>query len=271
VKGVRLAQASLCASALVASSCYWLARYDDLSSDFGDAGANADAQSDREAGPVVDAGPSFCPADAGSLVYCMDFDGVDAAVLHLQVNEASVGIVSGHYVSPPSSLFVQLQGDTSSGMYDVSFPLRPRTTRLEFEIQTVGLNEGVTTLGIVLLEASTQTARSLNVVVAPYGSFQVQEFFTFADGGGELGPHSWSQVDAGGALAWHHVVLTLTVDDAKTQYTSGLTVDGVIFENARPLMLPWVEGNVTLKVGVTYAATFGQDFFFDNVRADFEL
>jgi hypothetical protein len=236
-----------------------------------DAGADADAQSVRETGPVVDAGPPFCPADAGPLVYCMDFDGVDAAVLHLQVNEANVGIVSGNSVSPPSSLLVQLQGDASSGMYEVSFPLRPTTTRLEFEIQTVGLNEGVTTLGISLREASTQTARSLNVVVAPYGSFQVQEYFALADGGGELGPHSWSQVDAGGTLPWHHVVLTLTANDATRQYTSGLTVDGVIFENAHPLMLLWAQGTVTVKVGVTYAATGGQDFFFDNVRADFEL
>jgi hypothetical protein len=260
---MRLAQASLCASGLLLSSCYWLAQYGDLAADYGDAGL-ADAPS------IADAGPRFCPADAGPLAYCMDFDGVDARALGLTVDEASASIVNGPYVSPPSSLLVALEGSPSFGKYDVSFPFQPTTARLEFQVQAVGLDEGVTTLALTLLD-STQTARTLNVVVAPDGSFEVQEYFALADGGSETSPHSWFHVDAGAAPQSHHVVLALTVDDANQQYTSGLTVDDQVLENAQPLTLPWAKGNVTLSVGVTYAAAGGTDFYFDNVRADFVL
>ena len=78
-------------------------------------------------------------------------------------------------------------------------------------------------------------------------------------------------LSAGAAPQSHHVVLALTVDDANQQYTSGLTVDDQVLENAQPLTLPWAKGNVTLSVGVTYAAAGGTDFYFDNVRADFVL
>jgi hypothetical protein len=265
VNGLRLAQGSFCAFALLLSSCFWLAQYADLSSAFGDAGTAADAQ------PASDAGPPFCPPDAGPLAYCMDFDGVDPATLHLDVNQANAGIVESTYVSFPSSLLVTLQGAASSGKYDVSFPLKPTTTRLEFQIQTVGLDEGVTTLAIALLEPATQTARKLNVVVAPNESFQVQEYVAFADGGAQTSAHAWFQVDASAPTAWHHVVLTLKANDATKEYTSGLTVDGKILEDGHALQLPWAGGTVTLDVGVTYAASGNQGFFFDNVRADFTL
>ena len=43
----------------------------------------------------------------------MDFDGVDAGVLALEVNGADAAIVNATYVSPPSSLFVGLLGGAS--------------------------------------------------------------------------------------------------------------------------------------------------------------
>jgi hypothetical protein len=262
VKGTRLAQGLACACAFALSSCYWLAQYGDLSSDW-DAGSNTGAR--------LDAGQPFCPADAGSLAYCMDFDGVDAQALDLEVNEASASIVNGPYVSPPSSLRVALEGAASFGRYDVSFPFQPTTTRLDFEVQGVGVGEGITTLAVTLLEPSTGTARTLNVVVAPDGSFEVQEYFALADGGTETNAHSWYRVDGGAPPAWYHVVLTLTVDDATRQYTSGLAVNDEVLEDGQPLGLAWGQGNVTLNIGVTYAAAGGTDFYFDNVRADFTL
>ena len=79
------------------------------------------------------------------------------------------------------------------------------------------------------------------------------------------------QVDAGAPSAWHHIVLTLTVDDANKQYLSGLTVDNQVLEDGEPLALSWAEGTVSLHIGGTYAATGGAELFFDNVRADFGL
>jgi hypothetical protein len=236
MNGVRRARASFCASAFVLSSC-WLVQYGDLSSEFGDAGTRADAGAAVDAGVALDGGPPFCPPDAGPLAYCMDFDGVGTAALNPVVNGANVTIVNGPYVSPPSSLLVDLQGAASFGRYDVSFPFQPTTARLEFEIQTVGLVEGVTTLAITLLDPATQTTRRLNVVVAPHASFEVQEYFALPDGGAAIGAHPFFQVDAGQAPAWHHVVLTLTVNDASKQYASGLTVDGQVLEDGQPLTL----------------------------------
>jgi hypothetical protein len=239
------------------SSCYWLARSDDLSSGYGGAGVDA-----GQSGP-------FCPPDAGALAYCMAFDGVDAGALGLAVIGANVTIANGTYVSAPSSLFVALQGAASFGRYAVSFPVQPTTTRLEFQMHAVDLNEGVTTLAVSLTEAATQIDRTLNVVVTPNGGFQVQEYFAFADGGGEVSAHDQVYIDAGEPSAWHHVVLTLTVDDADKHYLSGMTVDDQVLEDGRPLALPWVGGTVALHIGVTFAAAGGPQFFFDNVRADF--
>jgi hypothetical protein len=281
VKFVSLASASLGALPVTLSGCYWLAQYEDLSSAFGDAGSALDAQSVLEAGQVLDGGVAqpFCPPDAGPLVYCMDFDGVDTSALEPQVNEAEVTIVNGTYVSPPSSLFVALQGAGSFGRYSKSFSFQPTTSRLEFQIRTADLQEGVTTLAITLTQASTETNRTLNVVVIPnngFDGFQVQEYFSLADGGTEISAHTTFQVDAG-ALSdasdgWHHVVLTLTVNDAAAQYFSGLTVDNQVLEDGgQPLVLPWAEGTASLQIGVTYAAAEGPQFYFDNVRADFGL
>jgi hypothetical protein len=275
VKYVFLARTSLCAAAVAVSSCYWLAQYDDLSSKFGDeAGANADAQSTLEAGQSADAGvvpQSFCPPDAGPYAYCMEFDGVDAAVLDAQIFGADVAIVNGTYVSFPSSLSVSVNGNMSFGRYDVPFPFQPTTTRLEFQVQTPNLTEGVTTMAVALSQASTRTVRTLNVVMLPYAQFQVQEYFGFADGGAEINAHATRFADASVPDAWHHVVLTLTVDDMQLQYRSSLTLDDVIVEDGEQLALPWAQGTVSLHLGVTYAAAGGQQFFFDNVRADFTL
>jgi hypothetical protein len=198
---------------------------------------------------------------------------VDAGVLGLEVSGADAAIVNGTYVSPPSSLFVGLEGAPSFGRYAVSFPFQPTTTRLEFQIQSVALEAGVTTLAITLLQASTETARTMNVVVSPYGGFQLQEYFALEDGGIEIGAHLTHQVDGAGAPpGWHHVVVTLTVNDTSKQYLSGLTVDNQVLEDGgQPLALAWAEGSVSLHVGVTYAANGGQQFFFDNVRADFGM
>jgi len=257
-----------CGPAVLLSGCYWLAQYGDLSSAYGDGDAQVEGGGDTQ--PAPDAGPPFCPADAGALAYCMDFDGVDVQALGLVVNDGSAAsIVNGPYVSPPSSLRVTLEGPSSYGRYAVSLPLRPTTSRLEFEIQGIGVDEGVTTLGVTLVDASTQTSRALNVVVAPDGSFQVQEFFAFADGGTAISPHAWYHAEGGASSAWYHVVLTLAADDATHTYTSGLTVNGEVIEDGQSLSLPWAQGDVTVNVGVTFAAEGGTDFYFDNVRADF--
>jgi hypothetical protein len=276
VKHVSLASGSLGALAVTLSGCYWLAQYEDLSSAFGDAGSAVDAQSVLDAGQLVDGGlaPPFCPpGDAGPLVYCMDFDGVDAAVLGLQLNGASAQIVNGASVSPPSSLFVGLQGDGSYGKYIASFgSLQPTTATLEFQVQTANLNEGVTTFAIVLSDVSTETVRMLNVVMLPRDQFQVQEYFSFGDGGAELYAHGPFQADAGAVSnGWHHVVLTLTLNGAPAPSFSGLTVDDQVLEDGQPLMLAWAEGTVSLLIGVTFAAAGGPQFFFDNVRADFKM
>jgi hypothetical protein len=67
------------------------------------------------------------------------------------------------------------------------------------------------------------------------------------------------------------VVLTLTTNPSKPQYTSGLTVDGQVLEDEVPLGLTWTQGTPTVAIGVTYGGGGGPQFFFDNVRADFTL
>jgi hypothetical protein len=275
VKYVFLARTSLCAAAVAASSCYWLAQYDDLSSKFGDdAGTNADAQSPLEAGPIADSGvvaQSFCPPDAGPLTYCMEFDGVDAGVLDAQVFGADVAIVDETYVSFPSSLSVSVNGAFSFGRYEVPFQVQPTTTTLEFQVQAPNLTEGVTTMAVALLQTSTQTVRTLNVVMLPNAQFLVQEYFALADGGVEMNAHATRNANTNAPNGWHHVVLTLTVDDTNVVYRSSLTLDDVIVEDSEQLALPGAQGTASLHLGVTYAAAGGQHFFFDNVRADFTL
>jgi hypothetical protein len=230
-----------------------------------DAPADADGLAAEASGP-------FCPPDAGPLAYCMDFDGVDAAVLGLGTYQASAGIVSSKSVSPPSSLKVSLNGTGSSGSYYVQLPIQPTTTQLQFDVLTVSLDQWVTTLSITLFQESTQINQNLNAVVSPMGEFQVQEYFSLPDGGNEQNGHAAYGPDGGaGPGTWHHVVLSLTVDDAKQQYLSSLSVDGQVIEDGQPLGLSWSRGNANLGIGVTYGGGGGPVFYFDNVRADFDL
>lgn len=278
MKRVLFAGAIVCAT-LSLAGCYWLASYEDLTSGLGDAGAESGGGA--VSGPGAEAGPSaaeasvagpFCPPDAGPLTYCMDFDGVDASAIGLGAYLADADIVTGTFVSPPSSLAVSLNGSASSGSYGVSFPFEPVTTRLEFQIMTFALDQWVTTLNITLAQASPQTEQGLNVVVSPTGEFQVQEYIALSDGGVEQGGHPAVPLDGGEGLgAWHHVVLSLTVDAVNQNYTSSLTVDDQVLEDAMPLQFQWAPGNASLGIGVTYGGGGGPQFFFDNVRADFVL
>jgi hypothetical protein len=273
------------ATGLVAATlggCYWLASYQDLTSGLGttpsDAADDPVLDADMDAGRVeadvqtVAEASAFCPADAGPYVYCMDFDGVDAGALGLGSYRAGASIVTGVDVSPPSSLFVDLFGNASSASYQVSSGIKPRTTTLQFDVNESMVNVWVTLLSITLYEDSTKTGRTLNVVAAPAGQFQVQEYFELADGGNASNGHDDPQLDGGAqAGAWHHVVLSLTADDSKQQYLSGLTVDGYVLESDQPLALSWAQGEAFLGVGVTYGNGGGPQFYFDNVRADFGL
>lgn len=285
MKGLLSASASACLLAVTVSGCYWLASYQDLTSGLGDSGAPLDAPGDQDA-PLLDSGVavapadaraaeasgSFCPPHAGPLVYCMDFDGVDAATLGLGTYQASAGIVSSKSVSPPSSLKVSLNGMGSSGSYYVQLPVQPTTTQLQFDVLTLSLDQWVTTLSITLFQESTQINQNLNAVVSPKGQFQVQEYFSLPDGGNEQNGHSAYGPDGGAeAGVWHHVVLSLTTDDANQRYLSSLSVDGQIVEDNQPLGLSWSRGDANLGIGVTYGGGGGPEFYFDNVRADFGL
>ncbi len=288
MKGLPSASASACLLAVTLSGCYWLASYQDLTSGLGDAGPAVDALPEGQDGPLFDggepvdapgegltaeaAGP-FCPPDAGPLVYCMDFDGVDAAALPgLGTSQASAAIVSTKSVSPPSSLHVSLYGTGSSGSYYVQLTIQPTTSQLQFDNFTVSLDQWVTTLSITLFQESTQINQNLNAVVNPKGQFQVQEYFSLPDGGNEQNGHAAYGPDGGAASGvWHHVVLSLTVDDATQQYLSGLSVDGQTVEDSQPLGLSWSQGSANLGIGVTYGGGGGPEFYFDNVRADFGM
>jgi hypothetical protein len=259
--------------------CYWLVSTGDLTSGGPDGGNDVTAQEAGSdgVGPMVDAGGGadtgpFCPVDAGPYTYCMDFDGIDAASLNLYVNEADAGIVDGIYVSPPSSLRVKLNGGWgTAGAYNVDFPFKPKTARVEYQFMPQPLGSWVTSVGIYLWVSSTQTSESLQVLVAPNGDFQVQEWFSSPDGGTGWSHGTFSL--EGGTLpgAWHHVVLTMTVDDSQGRYFSGLTVDDQALELDVPLQGPWTQGTAHLGVGSTFAQEAGSDFYYDNVRADFGL
>jgi hypothetical protein len=262
------------------AGCYWLASYKDLTSGLDeDAGSDTGVtgpgtSDDGGSGAIVEdssAPQPFCPPDAGPLTYCMDFDGVDASAIGLGSYLADAAIVSTTSVSPPSSLAVTLNGAQSSGAYGVSFPFQPVTSVLQFDMLIAKAGQWVTTLAISLVPDSPQTEQNLNVVVGPNGEFQVQEYIQLSDGGVEQGGQPDVTLDGGSLGAWHHVVLSLTVDDATQIYTSTLTVDDQVLEDAVPLTFPWVRGNARLGVGVTYGGNGGPQFFFDNVRADFTL
>jgi hypothetical protein len=274
VRRVVFACALVLSGAVSIGGCYWLASYQDLTSAWGEAGSDTSVppgDAGREGGP--EAGP-FCPADAGPLVYCMDFDGIDAASLGLGANQASAKVVTGTYVSPPSSLQVNLYAMAGNGGYGVSFPFKPRTVRLEFAVLPMVLGQQITTLALTFLDASTQTYQNINVGMSPDGQFRVEEYFQLGDGGIDQNDHPDHALDAGGGTSigtWHDVVLTVTIDDQNQKYSFGLTVDGQVFENAEPLALSWSQGEVNLSTGVSWTSGNGPKLYFDNVRADFGL
>jgi hypothetical protein len=278
--------------------CYWLASYEDLTSglgqtaDAGDAGVVADAMvnegasegatdargdtGSQDEGGLDGAGPNdagpFCPSDAGAYVYCQDFDRIDAAALNLGANMATAAVVSTVSVSPPNSMRVEIGGLGANGGFDRSFSFAPRTTRLEFEVSAPVTGQYATLLAINLDDSGPQIRETLNVVISPARTFHVQEYFGLPDGGSEQSDHTEVPQDAGSnGAAWHHVVLSLTVDDGSQTYLSGLTVDGQVLEAARPLSLGWGQGNVNIGVGVQWASGAGPQLYFDNVRADFGL
>ena len=279
VKRFLVASASVSLLALTVSGCYWLASYEDLTSGLGEAGADGGTEPVEEAGPVVDSTfvvdsgtvvEPFCPPDAGPNGYCMDFDGIDASSLGIAGYEADAAVVTGTYVSPPSSLFVGPNAAMSGGGYNVSFPLQPTTGRLEFQMLALDLNAWITTMNMSLSQELTGTNELLNVVLSPTGAFQVQEYIQLGDGGVLQDGHPSFYLDGGAdAGGWHHVILSMTVDDNNDNYFSSLTVDGQVLEDGVPLALPWVQGNVGIGVGVGYAGGGGSRFFFDNVRATF--
>ena len=120
---------------------------------------------------------------------------------------------------------------------------------------------------ITLLQDST--AAAAHVGPFPNDFFALQEIFTLPDGGTVSQPHNAYQLGGGAeAGAWHHVVITLTVEDGMQHYSSGLTVDDQVIEQNRPLELPWVQGTASVIIGVTYAVDPGSQLFYDNVRAD---
>jgi hypothetical protein len=204
----------------------------------------------------------------------MDFDGVDAASLPLQTYEAHANIASDQSFSPPSSLMVKLDGPDRGcgGSYYLPFTFTPKTARLEYEFKAVTFGSWVTTLGVSLFEESSQTGRVLQVLVSPQGGLQVQEFISTPDAGTPYS-HATFPLDGGGEAlgVWHHVVLSMTVDDSKQQYLSSLTVDGEVLEADVPLMGPWAQGKASVAVGSTWAQGGGSQFYYDNVRADFGL
>ena len=274
------AGAIVCPTVASLAGCYWLASYQDLTSDYGKAEAGVDAAADGGTGANADGGGEaavetgpFCPPDAGPLTYCMDFDGVDAGALGLYTYEAEAGIVGSAFVSPPSALFVNLVGPDAgaSGAYFVNFPFTPKTARIEFELKTAVLGQWVTSLGVQMYEESSQTSRTVQVLVAPDGGYQVQEFISAPSGGTPFG-HTTYELDGGlPSSAWHHVVLMVTVDDSSKTYTSGLTVDGQVLEDGVPLQASWAQGSAQIGVGSTWCRTGGPQFYYDNVRADFGL
>jgi len=229
--------------------------------------AAAEVQGDGEGG---EAGP-FCPGDAGPLTYCMDFDSVDGAEPTLGTFMATASIVTGTFVSPPKSLFVSLTDQSANGGYSISFPVTPTTVRLEFQVRAAVLGQGASLSNVGLSMDSTW--RGLTVLMNPRCNFHVEEYFSLADGGFEQNDHPGAELAGcdGDAGAWHHVVLTLTVDDSSQQYTSSLTVDEQVFEDNQPLSLTWIPGEVGLSLGVTYADGNGSRFYFDNIRVDFTL
>lgn len=262
------------------AGCYWLLSTGDLTSGGPDAGDEAGRREagSKGTGPTVDAegdagdaGP-FCPVEAGPYTYCMDFDGIDAASLNLYENQSDTGIVDGIFVSPPSSLGVKLNGGWgTSGGYGVDFSFKPKTARVEYQFMPQPLGSWVTSVGISLFVSSTQTSESLQVLVAPDGEFQVQEWFEGPDGGTGWS-HGTFALEGGTTVgAWHHVVLTMTVDDSQQRYFSGLTVDDQVLELDVPLQGPWAQGTAHLGVGSSFAQEAGSDFYYDNVRADFGL
>jgi hypothetical protein len=275
VKRVFVVGALALSGAVSLIGCYWLASYQDLSTQW-DASAGGDAENrgdTADGGTEAESGP-FCPADAGPLAYCMDFDGIDAASLGLGSNQASAKVVNGTYVSPPSSMEVSLYGTGANGGFGVSYPIKPRTVRLEFQILPAVLGQQLTTLSVSLYEDSTNDNRTINVGLDPEGAFRVEEYFQLGDGGISQNDHPDHPLDAGGGTGiglWHHVVMTFTVDDTSQVYVFGLTVDGQVFEDSTPLALTWRQGHVSLSAGVAWTSGNGPKVFIDNVRADFGL
>jgi hypothetical protein len=279
MKRLPLAGAALSAVAgCYLAGCYWLLSTTDLtdgpadgstggvSSETGSDGGGASVDAQSDGGDAV----PFCAPDAGPYVYCMDFDGIDAASLNLYAIQADAGIVNGIYVSPPSSLGVKLNGGWgTAGAYSVDFPsqYKPKTVQLEYQFMPQPLGSEVTSPGISLYVSSTQTWETVQVLVDPQGDFQVQEWFSTPDGGTGW-PHLTFSLDGGTTVgAWHHVVLSLSVDDSQQRYFCGLTVDDQALELDVPLQGPWQQGTAHLGIGSTFAQEGGSDFYYDNVRA----
>ena len=255
-----LAGAIACALGGTLAGCYWLLPED---KDIGASESGKEGGLDGEGPGDADAGP-FCPADVGPLAYCMDFDGVDADVLGLGADKADAGIVTGTYVSFPNSLYLELSGVYSSANYIVGFPLQPTKVRLEFQVRTDEVVNSVSATSITLTQDSME--RQLTLILSENNGFQLQEYFTLPDGGHPLpGDHDPYQFDGGG---WHHVIMTLIVNDVMNEYDSSFTVDGQMLEDNRPLNFVWAQGAASVIIGASYALDPGSQLYYDNVRVD---
>ncbi len=243
--------------------------------------AGADGTTDASDDMLVDVAPTpdgsdatgpFCVDASNALVYCQDFDAIDAGALGLLVSGGAAGTIdTDAQVSLPASLLTTIEtadGGTSHAYFNHAMSVAPTTAVLDFDMKIDNLGKPYLNIVEVVFAETTGT-RDLILQIDPNG-ITVEEEFP-ADGGSSTSiahPHitiSWG-------TTWHHLQLTAHIPGSGAK-TCTLVVDGIAVEANFSLVPGWTSALVSIALGVTFAPTNATAWAvrYDNVLAQLTL
>jgi hypothetical protein len=257
---------------VAAASCSLFTNLDDLGSHDASSDTASDVGSDAVpdvGSDVVDAASDghFCDpyADAGILVYCQDFDSVDASTLDLVT--AGVGATATvdtlDWTSSPASLLVSVPATDGGHAYLAhSMPVTPSAVTLDVDMKVESIGSTAAN-ALVLTLGGGSTLCSLVLDVESGSAVAIQEDTPTGDGGHLITGHG--PIDVALGNGWHHFHISLVLDPSPT---SSVTIDGMPEEINHPLQPDWTTGLFSLSVGITFTVNGQWSFRYDSVLVE---
>lgn len=257
-----------CLAAMPMAGCYWLASYEDLTTEWGDRvdGATKDVESGD--GPSL----GFCASQTTVHALCADFDigafNAQFTTYLFVTPSTSLGIDATRWRSPPNSLLSVVPEAAASGNAAAMEQLFAGTASkvtyaFDLRVESWVPDEVMTLASIYVGRGPDQ--HELDLLVGTNGSTLEERFADGSQTGHALAlpvPVASSDADR-----WTSVVITLDV----AQRTCTMTLDGSTALAAEPIAPSWMAGQPGVNLGIGYVSAQGNwTVRYDNVTVDWQ-